>query len=83
MSKTRCSEEVPTAYGFGHNVLYQKIVKSLTSGDEVEIPVGQGRLALEVLHMLYSSVEKKTRVYSADYSSIREARFETSEHTSH
>jgi predicted dehydrogenase len=51
------SNEVPNAYGFGHDVLYSRVVESVLQDAPVEISAEEGRKALEVLHAIYASYE--------------------------
>ena len=57
------SQEVPNAYGYGHDVLYNRVVESILDGAPVEISVEEGRKALELVHAIYASHEQSARVY--------------------
>ena len=58
----RFSQEVPNAYGYGHDVLYSRVVTSVSRGAPVEIPGEEGRKALEIIHAIYASQESGQRV---------------------
>lgn len=62
----RHSQQIPTAYGFGHNVLFGRVADSILTGGPVEIPGEEGRNALELLHAIYASNETGQRVYLRD-----------------
>ena len=57
------SQEVPNAYGYGHDVLYNRVVDSILHGAPVEISGEEGRKALELVHAIYASHEQGVRVY--------------------
>jgi UDP-N-acetyl-2-amino-2-deoxyglucuronate dehydrogenase len=56
------SQEVPNAYGYGHDVLYNRVVESILHGAPVEISGEEGRKALELVHAIYASHEQGVRV---------------------
>ena len=58
------SQEVPNAYGYGHDVLYNRVVESILDGAPVEISAEEGRKALELVHAIYASHEQGARVYT-------------------
>jgi predicted dehydrogenase len=62
----RFSQEVPNAYGYGHDILYSRVVESVSRGAPVEIPGEEGRKALEIIHAIYASHETGRRVFIDD-----------------
>jgi len=56
------SEEVPNSYGFGHDVLFRKVVESIRYNKPVEIPGKSGRDILKIIHAAYSSNELGKRI---------------------
>lgn len=56
------SQDVPNAYGFGHDVLFSRVVESVLQNAPIEIPAEEGRKALEILHAVYASHELGRRV---------------------
>ncbi|HEY4215986.1 MAG TPA: Gfo/Idh/MocA family oxidoreductase [Gemmatimonadaceae bacterium] len=60
------SQQVPSAYGFGHDVLFARVIESILDGGPVEIPGEEGRKALALLHAIYASNERRERVQMAD-----------------
>ena len=62
----RFSQEVPNAYGYGHDVLYRRVVDSVSPAAPVEIPGQEGRKALEIIHAIYASHESGQRVTMTD-----------------
>jgi predicted dehydrogenase len=50
-------ENPPDVYGFGHEKLYEDVIKCLQNGDEFPIPPWEARKALEIVHAIYESVE--------------------------
>lgn len=62
----RYSQEVPNAYGYGHDVLYARIANSVANGGRVEITGEEGRKALELIHAIYASQEQGRRVFMND-----------------
>jgi len=56
------SQDVPNAYGYGHDVLYDRVMKSILHDAPVEIPGEEGRKALEIIHAIYASEELAQRV---------------------
>jgi UDP-N-acetyl-2-amino-2-deoxyglucuronate dehydrogenase len=60
------SHEVPNAYGYGHDVLYSRVVESVLQNAPVEISAEEGCKALEVLHAIYASHELGCRVALKD-----------------
>jgi predicted dehydrogenase len=56
------SQEIPNAFGFGHDVLYNRVVNSILNNGPVEISGEEGRKALEVVQAIYASHEQGTRV---------------------
>ncbi len=61
------SQEVPNAYGFGHDALYRRVVESVNAHTAVEISGAAGRKALEILHAIYASHESGRRVWLSDH----------------
>ena len=60
--KTDYFEYVPNAYGFGHDTLYARVVRSVRDGGPIEIPADEGLRSIELLHAIYASHERGTRV---------------------
>jgi predicted dehydrogenase len=60
------SQEVPTAYGFGHDILFQRVVATVMDGTRAEISGSEARKALEILHAIYASCESGERVLLKD-----------------
>jgi len=60
------SQQIPTAYGLGHNVLFGRVAASILGDSSVEIPGEEGRNALEILHAVYASSETGRRVFLRD-----------------
>jgi shikimate dehydrogenase len=60
--KTEFVEDVPNAYGFGHNTLYQRVVESVRGDGPVDVPGEEGLRSIELLHAVYGSHERGTRV---------------------
>lgn len=60
--KTDFFEFVPNAYGFGHDTLYARVVKSVRDGGPVEIPGEEGLRSIRLLHAIYASHERAARV---------------------
>lgn len=59
-------QDVPNGYGFGHNVLFQRVASSIAEGAPVEIPGEEGRKGPELLHAIYRSNETGRRVLLAE-----------------
>ena len=62
----RYFQEVPNVYGYGHDILYARVVNSVTNGGPVEITGREGRKALELIHAIYASQEQGRRVFMND-----------------
>jgi len=60
--KTDFYEFVPSAYGFGHDTLYKRVVRSIRDGGPIEIPGDEGLRSIELLHAIYASNERHERV---------------------
>jgi len=60
--KTDYFEYVPNAYGFGHDTLYNRVVRSVRDQGPVEIPGDEGLRSIELLHAIYASHERGARV---------------------
>lgn len=60
------SQDVPNAYGYGHDVLYSRVVESILQDAPIEITAPEGRKALELIHAIYASQELGRRVYMED-----------------
>ncbi|MCX6537553.1 MAG: Gfo/Idh/MocA family oxidoreductase [Acidobacteria bacterium] len=60
--KTDYFEYVPNAYGFGHDTLYNRVVRSVRDGGPIEIPADEGLRSIELLHAIYASHERGARV---------------------
>ena len=60
--KTDYFEYVPNAYGFGHDTLYNRVVRSIRDGGPIEIPADEGLRSIELLHAIYASHERGARV---------------------
>ena len=58
----RYSQVIPSAYGLGHDVLYQKVVDSIVDGAPIEVSLDEGKKTLEIVHALYASNELGRRV---------------------
>ena len=69
--KTDFFEFVPNAYGFGHNTLYQRVVASIRDGGPVEVPGEEGLRSIRLLHAIYASHERETRVRMQDQPASR------------
>ena len=56
------SQDVPNAYGFGHDVLYERVIMSIQDDGPIEISAEEGRKSLEILHAIYRSAELERHV---------------------
>jgi UDP-N-acetyl-2-amino-2-deoxyglucuronate dehydrogenase len=59
---SRCSVDVPNAYGFGHDDLFTRVARSVAGDAPVEIDGRAGLETLRLLHALYASHERGIRV---------------------
>ncbi len=60
--RERFSEEVPNAYGFGHNTLFSRVVSSIRDNTPPEISALNACEALSIVHGIYSSWEAHSRL---------------------
>jgi shikimate dehydrogenase len=69
--KTDYFEFVPSAYGFGHDTLYRRVVASIRNGGPVEIPGEEGLRSIRLLHAIYAAHERGARVRMQDHPASR------------
>jgi len=61
------SQDVPDAYGFGHDILFQRVVDGFQEDRvQVEISGDEALKSLEILHAIYASHESGHRVRMVD-----------------
>ncbi len=56
--QTRCSEEVPMAYGLSHRRVYEMLAKAIVHGGNAPVEFDDGLNTIRLLHALYRSNEE-------------------------
>jgi len=59
---SRCSEEIPNAYGFGHRPFYRDVVGELLDGVPHPISFADAERAVRLVNAIYRSAEDETPV---------------------